>query len=163
MALPFALGRWRWQVVAFGVGLGGGYCTPPNQHDVSVANSLFPFTSGRIFELSTGLACVFKFSVFICVPRARSYYALPRKVRNSGLKVRNSGLKVRNSGLKVKQKQLDESPLKVRNSGLKVKQKQLDESPLKVRNSGLKVKQKQLDESLTERSLSHAKDSKNSP
>ena len=156
MALPFALGRWRWQVVAFGVGLGGGYCTPPNQHDVSVANSLFPFTSSRIFELSTGLACVFKFSVFICVPRARSYYALPRKVRNSGLKVRNSGLK-------VKQKQLDESPLKVRNSGLKVKQKQLDESPLKVRNSGLKVKQKQLDESLTERSLSHAKDSKNCP
>ena len=54
-------------------------------------------------------------------------------------------------------------PLKVRNSGLKVKQKQLDESPLKVRNSGLKVKQKQLDESLIERSLSHAKDSKNSP
>ena len=30
-------GCWGWS--AFGVGLGGGYCTPPNDRDVSVANS----------------------------------------------------------------------------------------------------------------------------
>ena len=31
--------RGRCPFLAFGVGLGGGYCTPPNDRDVSVANS----------------------------------------------------------------------------------------------------------------------------
>ena len=52
--------RGRCPLLASGVGLGGGYCTPPNRRDVSEAN---PFCCAAA-ELSTGLACVFKFSVF---------------------------------------------------------------------------------------------------
>jgi hypothetical protein len=40
--------RWR----AFGVGLGGGCCTPPNDRDVSVANSILG-GSGRRFRPQT--------------------------------------------------------------------------------------------------------------
>ena len=142
--------RGRCRLRASGEGLGG--VPLPIEHDVSEANSFFLLRFRSNFRVIHRLGLCFKCSVCSCVPRARSLYAPPRKVRNSGLKVRNSGLKVRNSGLKVKQKQLYKSPLKVRNSGLKVKQKQLYKSPLKVRNSTAKVKQKQLDKSLIERS-----------
>ena len=125
-----------------GEGLGGGYCTPPNRRDVSEANSFFLLRFRSNFRVIHRLGLCFKCSVCSCVPRARSLYAPPRKVRNSTAKVRNSTAKVRNSTAKVKQKQLDYSPLKVRNSGLKVKQKQLDESPLKVRNSTAKGESK---------------------
>ena len=33
--------RGRCRLLAFGVGLGGGCCTPPNRRDVSEANSFF--------------------------------------------------------------------------------------------------------------------------
>ena len=87
--------RGRCRLRASGEGLGGGYCTPPNHRDVSEANSFSLLRFRSNFRVIHRLGLCFKCSVCSCVPRARSLYAPPRKVRNSGLK--------------VKQKQLDES------------------------------------------------------
>ena len=53
-----------------GEGLGGGCCTPPNQKSGERSELIFSFASGRIFELSTGLACVLNVQCVLCVPRA---------------------------------------------------------------------------------------------
>ena len=73
----------------------------PIKNWVSEANSFSPPLPVEFSSYPQALACVLNVQCVLCVPRARSLYAPPRKVRNSGLKVRNSGLKVRNSGLKV--------------------------------------------------------------
>ena len=83
-----------------GEGLGGGCCTPPNQKSGERSELIFSFASGRIFELSTGLACVLNVQCVLCVPRAITLCAASKgeKFRTKGEKFRTKGEKFRTKG-----------------------------------------------------------------